>query len=87
MNDSQTAKRMVFLTGRVPEELKKRFDAERKRRGWNAQTALERVVYFWLEAGEMAAEPQRPKRQIIKAVDAHGSAVNISRRKREGVRD
>lgn len=52
MNDSQTAKKTVMLTGRVPPELKKRFRSAAKKRGWNVQTALERVVTQWVMSEE-----------------------------------
>lgn len=52
MSDSQTVKKTVMLAGRVPAELKKRYDAARKRHGWNSQTALERVISQWLEMEE-----------------------------------
>jgi hypothetical protein len=52
LSDSQTVKKTVMLAGRVPAELKKRYDAARKRHGWNSQTALERVVSQWLEMEE-----------------------------------
>ena len=74
---------------RVPAELLDKFAAICDRDGLDHQAQMRMMLGAWIgsrEAGTTGAAGSEPRRQIIKAVDAHGSAVNISRRKREDVR-
>lgn len=65
MSGSPTVKTTVMLAGRVSPELKKRYDAARKRLGWNSQTALERVLVQWLEMEEKRDHKAKPADQIV----------------------
>lgn len=74
---------------RVPVELLDKFAEICDRDGLDHQAQMRMMLGAWIgsrEAGTTGAVESTPKRQIIKTIDATGSAVNISRRKREDVR-